>query len=1123
MKFLQIKIALLTFYYDFWHRLIQINYKMKTKFSGILTLLLAFVVQFTFAQEKTISGTVSDNSGMPLPGVNIIVKGTTNGTQTDFDGNYSISASTGDVLTFTYVGQKTVEQTVGASNTIDVTMEEDAAMLDEVVVTAQGIKREKKALGYAVSEVSAEELEQRTEGDVARVLSGKASGVQITSQSGTSGSATNVVIRGYSSITGSNQALFVVDGVPFSSDTNSQGNFVSGNVGSSRFLDLDPNNIASVNVLKGLAAATLYGTAGRNGVIVITTKSGQGGGAGPKKTEITVNQSYFVNEIASLPDYQSKYGGGFDQSFGWFFSNWGPGFAADGVDGYLNDPAGTIQPDGTVEHPYGSSAFLNNFLGGNNELNNTYTGQRYAWQPYNSVENFFRSGGVSNTSLNIRGASTDGNFSYNVNYGHLDEKGFTPGNGIRRNTLSVGGRAKLSNKFTVNASLNYSRNKVTSPPIATSQGNGTAGWSTFGNVFFTPRNVDLMGLEWELPENGGSIYYRNGNDIINPRWSVANAQNGQLTNRIFGTANLMYEINDNLNITYRAGIDWYNERNNAQSNKNGVNFNDAIFGFYDTWDNNVSIWDHFVSIGGNYNLTNDEKLGVTFTAGATSRSRTFDQKGVQSDGQVVFGLIAHSNFTNQAPIQAYSFRNIIGVFGEATFDYDNYAFVTFSGRNDWVSNLPTENNSQFYPSVSLSFLPTAAFENFKSASGKGLNYLKLRAGLGTSAGFPGGYPTALSVGQNTQANGGASGAVVTNTISNTNANPDLKPELISEFEVGFDAKFLDNRVNLALSYFDRQSKDLIVNKPLPESTGFTFTQTNIGKVEGDGWEIDLSADLFRSDNNGFNWNTRVNFTKSEQIVTEQADDQIVYAGFSNQGNAAIEGQQLGVMIGSRIERDADGNFLVDTSGNYVSGTQMAIDSNGNEVPLGTPGSRTITPIIGNPNPDYVMNFINSLSYKNFNLGFQISHVSGGDIHSATVSTLLGRGLIPEDRKNTFILPGVNQATGLPNTLQINNSSYYFNNVLFGPSELNVWDGSVIRLQEVSFGYSFPEKFLDKTPFGALSITASGFNLWYDAYNTPDAANFDPNVAGVGVGNGRGYDYLNGPSSKRWGLSIKASF
>ena len=217
-----------------------------------------------------------------------------------------------------------------------------------------------------MSEVAGEEMEQRTKGDVARVLSGKASGVNITSQSGTSGSATNVVIRGYTSINGNNQALFVVDGVPFSTETNAQGGYLGGNLGSSRFLDLDPNNIESVNVLKGLAAATLYGTAGKNGVIVITTKSGSLQNKGPKKTEITVNQSYFVNEMASMPDYQNTYGGGFDQSFGWFFSNWGPAFAANGVDGYLNDPAGIIDAEGTVEHPYGSSSFLNAFNGGNN-------------------------------------------------------------------------------------------------------------------------------------------------------------------------------------------------------------------------------------------------------------------------------------------------------------------------------------------------------------------------------------------------------------------------------------------------------------------------------------------------------------------------------------------------------------------------------------------------------------------------------------------------------------------------------------------------------------------------------------------------------------------------------------
>ncbi len=1084
---------------------------MKTKFSGILTLLLAFVVQISFAQEKTISGTISDQSGMPLPGVNIIVKGTTNGTQSDFDGNYTINANTGAVLTFTYVGLKSVERTVGSANTIDVTMEEDAAVLDEVVVTAQGIKREKKALGYAVSEVKAEELENRTEGDVARVLSGKASGVQITSQSGSSGSATNVVIRGYSSINGSNQALFIVDGVPFSSDNNTTGSFASGNVGSSRFLDLDPDNIESVNVLKGLAAATLYGSAGRNGVIVITTKSGSGAGAGPRKTEITVNTSYFVNEVASTPDYQDSYGGGFNQSFGWFFSNWGPSFRAGGVDGYLNDPAGLIDENGTVAHPYSTNVVTTQNL--SPILAAKYAGVRYDWKPYNSVDNFFRTGGVSKTSLNIRGASTDGNISYNVNYGHLDEKGFTPGNGLRRNNLSVGGRAKLSNKFTVQATLNYSRTDFSSPPVSASQGNGTTGFSVLGNIFFTPRNVDLMGLEFEVPETGGSVYYRNGNDIINPRWTVKNAGTTQLTNRIFGTATLSYELNDNLGFTYRAGIDFYNERVTSYSNKLGVNFNAAIFGFYNTTDNNNRIWDHYAAINGSFELSED--IGLSFVTGATSRSTEFDLQGVASSGQLVFGVLRHFNFANQTPLQFTSSRNIIGVFGETSFDYKDYAYLSVSARQDWVSNLPSENNSQFYPSVSASFIPTSAFEGFKSASGKGLNYLKLRAGLGQSAGFPGGFPTVNTAGQSTQQNGGSvggSGGIITNTISNTLANPDLKPELISEIEFGFDTRFWDNRVDMSVSYFDRQTKDLIVNKPLAPSSGFTRTQDNIGKVEGDGWEVDLSVDLVRNDGNGFNWNSRMNFTKSEQIVTEQADDQIVYAGFTNQGNAAIRGEQLGVIVGSRILRDANGNFTVDANGNYV-----------NEANIVLADGRSITPIIGDPNPDYVMNFINSLSYRNFNLGFQVSHTKGGDIYSSTIATLFGRGLIGEDRKNTFILPGVNQNTGQANQVQINNSSYYFNNVLFGPSELQVYDGSVLRLQEISFGYTFPEKFLENTPFGSLSITASGFNLWYDAYNTPDATNFDPNVAGVGVGNGRGFDYLNGPSSKRYGLSIKASF
>ncbi len=1092
---------------------------MNSKLNTILTLFLALIVQLSFAQEKTISGTITDESSLPLPGVNIVVKGTSTGTQTDFDGNYSITSSTGSTLVYSFVGYKTEEKVIGASNTISFGMLPDVEAIDEVIVTALGIKKEEKALGYSVAKVKSEELEQRAVADVARVLDGKASGVQITAQSGTSGSATNVIIRGFNSINGSNQALFVVDGVPFSSDNNTSGSFASGNVGSSRFLDLDPNSIESVSVLKGLAAANLYGTQGSNGVILITTKSGSNAKK-VSKTEVTVASSYFVNEIASLPDYQDSYGGGFNQSFGWFFSNWGPAFSPEGVDGYLNDPAGLIDAEGTVRHPYATSAFLNgpNGNNGNNILSDQFRGQRYEYRPYDNVSGFFQSGAVKSNSVNIKGGSKDGDVSFNTNFGHLDETGFTPGNGLRRTNISVGGVAKLNNKFTVNGTFNYALTNFKSPPVSASLGNGTTGFSVFGNVFFTPRNVDLNGLPFEIPETGGSIYYRNGNDIINPRWTLKNAGTKQITNRAFGTTSLTYDFNENLSATYRAGIDFYNERTTESSNKNGVNFDDAVFGFLQTTEVNNTIWDHFASLNGDYDLTDD--IGLSFVTGLTSRSTQFRRQGLRSTGQIVFGVKKHFNFENQSTtyadgttqIEFEQIRNIVGLLGETTLDYGNHTFLTLSARNDWVSNLPVENNSQFYASVSGSFLPTAAIEGLRSESGKGLNYLKLRAGLGQSAGFPTGYPVSPVVIQATQQNGGNAGTIVTNTSSDTNSNEGLKPELITEVEVGFDSRFLDNRINISVSYFDRQTKNLIVNTPLAPSSGFTSKTTNIGKVEGSGWEADLGFDIFKNENNGFNWNSRVNFTQSKQIVTEQDTDQIIYSGFNNLGNAAIEGEQLGVIVGTQILRDDNGNFVVNSAGNYIDQTNIILND-----------GRSITPIIGNPNPDFVMNYSNSLSYKNWNLGFQINHTVGGDVYSSTISTLLGRGLIVEDRKNTFILPGVQQGTTTPNQTQINNSTYYFTNVLFGPNELQIYDASVIRLQELSFGYSFPKRYLDKTPFGSLSLTASGFNLWYDAYNTPEAANFDPNVAGTGIGNGRGFDFLNGPSSRRFGVSLKASF
>ena len=382
-----------------------------------LTLVFLISMQLAYSQ-KTLTGLVSDSDGLPLPGATVLVSGTLTGVTTDFDGNFSINASEGQQLEFSFVGYETATVTVGSSNVINITLS-PGNQLDEVIVTSLGITREKRALGYAVSEVDNSQIESRSTGDVARILSGKASGVQVTDQGGLSGSGTNVIIRGLSTFSSSNQPLFVVDGVPFASDTNAMGGFTSGNNGSSRFLDLDPNNIESVNVLKGLAAATLYGSQGRNGVILITTKSGTtAAGLNAQKNEVTVNTSYFSSELAMKPDYQNQYGGGFDQSFGWFFSNWGPSFDKEGPAGWGRQPAlnGELsgQP-GYVIHPYVNNLSANALPKNLLSLIGLSMDSLYEWAPRDSVDEMFRTGSILNTNVNFRGQSDDGKISYNVN------------------------------------------------------------------------------------------------------------------------------------------------------------------------------------------------------------------------------------------------------------------------------------------------------------------------------------------------------------------------------------------------------------------------------------------------------------------------------------------------------------------------------------------------------------------------------------------------------------------------------------------------------------------------------------------------------------------------------------
>lgn len=1056
--------------------------------------------------QKTVTGVVSDDQGIPLPGATVLEQGTTNGVSTDFDGNFSIDVAEGGVLEISFVGYETAVVTVGQDDVINVSLAQ-GNQLEEVIVTSLGIKREKQALGYAVSEVESDALEQRGEGDIGRILTGKASGVQITNASGISGSGTSIVIRGFNTFSQGNQPLFIVDGVPFSSDTNAQGGFVDGNNGSSRFLDLDPNNIESVNVLKGLAAATLYGTQGRNGVILITTKSGSAQGAGPKKTEITVNTSYFNTDLASLPDYQMQYGNGFDQSFGWFFSNWGPSFDEGGPAGWGRQSSINGTTSGTpgfLRHPYTTASSATGVPAVIDQLG-IAPDELYEWRPYDSVGGFFQTGTTINTNVNVRGASDNGKVSYNINYGNLEDKGFTPGNILRRNNISFGGRAALSNKFTINGTLNYTSTNFKSPPVAAGYGSnvGGEGASIFANVFYTPRSVDLNGLPFQNPVTGESIYYRQNNSIQHPLWTANNASNQQAVDRVFGGATISYDINENLVASYRYGIDVYSENNVNYANKGGktgsvVNRN----GLYETWNNKKTIFDHNFTVSGQYKIT--DEIGSDFTVGFTTRSDTYDRNGVRSSGQQVFNVIRHFNYEQQDEIQFYNKRNIMGLYGQASFDYNRYAYLTLAARKDWVSNLSEENRSIVYPSASVSFLPTSAFPEIKSDM---VNLLKIRAGYGTSANFPTGYPIAATLNLDTQdfIDPRTSNVVITNTSGSVLGNPDLKPERIDEIEVGIEGRFLNSRLSLDLSIYNKITKDLIIDRRLDPSTGFTSTQTNVGKISNKGVEIDLGFDWITSQD-GLNWSTYVNWSTNDAIVDDlgQDTDLIVYSGFSTLGNAAIVGESLGTIVGSQITRDDQGRKVVNNQGSY-------------DETFGTN-------IIGDANPDWLLNISNSMSYKNFSFNFLINHVQGGDIFTYTVATLLGRGLTTDtlDRELSFILPGVN-SNGQPNTKQINNSTFYFSNVLYGPDEMLVYDGSVWRLGEISLSYSIPQSLLDKTPFGSASITASGYNLWYDAYNTPDGTNFDPNIAGTGVGNGRGFDYLNGPSSKRFGASLKLTF
>ena len=1067
-------------------------------------------ISMAYSQEKTVSGNVTDETGIPLPGVNILIKGTTTGIQTDFDGNYAIQANEGQILMFSYIGQQSVDITIGQSNLINVQMEQDTQALEEVVVTAQGIEREERSIGYAVTTVDEEQVSSRAESDIGRILQGKVAGVNITANNGLSGSATNIIIRGYSSVTQSNQPLFVVDGVPVDSGANTQTSFLDGNTESSRFLDIDPNNIASISVLKGLSATVLYGNRGRNGVILISTK-GAATGESIGKTEVTVNQSIFVSE-AILPKYQDNYGGGFHQGFGYFFSNWGPRFDRTDDDGVSN--AGQFVSGAgdaaILQHPWNFLADQTLTAGNEGLLD-----QPYEYKPYNGVEDFFRTGYITSTSVNVRGGGEKASFS--MNYGRTEDKGITPGNRLLRNNFGLGGNAKLANNLTVSGVFNFIRTDFKSPPNAVSTGSGAAfnGGAIFGDLLYTPRSVDLTNIPFQAAD-GRSVYYRSGNDIQNPYWTVANVKTTQNTDRFLGNGSISYEINDWMNLTYRLGLDTYTELNSYGQNKGGV---DGVSqGVLRTSSVRNTIWNHDIILTGDKDLSEDINLKVI--AGANSRRDEFAQDGVESQGQLVFGVLEHFNFTTPSssnslvrtgnPNLNQNFEeNLVGLYADLTFSYKNFLFVNAVGRNDWSSTLERENNSLFYPGASISFVPTSAFEGIQ---GDVLNYVKFRLGFGSSAGFPTPFNTRDVLSLNARSLVDLNGNVVSsNTVSNTLGNRDLKPERVEEFEVGLDTR-LFNRLNLNVSLFDKTTTDLITNRTLDSSTGFTSTTVNIGEIQSQGIEVDFDIDVLKEYENNIGINLAGNFSTIETTVTKLAEGTenilLTDAISGEAANYAVEGRPFGVLLGTTVLKDDAGNRLVNDAGRYLV-------------------ENTISEI-GDPNPDWTAALIPTITFKNFTLSANIQYRSGGDIYSVTTAALIGRGVVdddnPIDRESQFLLPGVKQSNGAPNDVAISATELGFNTFFGGGiNEFNIFDGTTIRLQEASLGYSLPAKMLKDTPFGSLSFKLSGSNLWFKAVNFPENIRYDSNSSSTGVGNGQGIDFFTGPSSRRYGFTLRATF
>lgn len=1053
----------------------------------LMTLLALFVLvsfQFLQAQRVQISGNVtSSEDGSSLPGVSVVVQGTTIGTVTNSSGSYTLAVpEDATTLVFSFIGMITQEVAIAGATTIDVALEPDVVGIEEVVVTALGISKQKKALGYASVEVDADETLQKSEPDMLRSLSGKVPGVEIRSTGGAPGSSTRITIRGNSSFTGDNQPLFVVDGIPYSNVMYETTNMsTGGGAYSSGIVTLDPNDIESSSVLKGAAAAALYGSRAKNGVVVITTKSGS---ARAKQLSITLNSSVNFETLSKLPEYQNTYGNGANFKYSNANGSWGPRFES--LDSIPTWPG------------------YQQFFGDNIP---------FVPQPDN-VKNLFQTGVVYENSLNVQSGNEMG--SYNFTVSDLRNTGYIPNSSFNRTSISMGGNMRFWDRMTASAGASYSRGKQVGGIFGNNQASDGYGASSFARALWLGRTWIMD--PYEDPATGLPLQ-PNGDQFDNPLWSWQNNQIITAMDRVTGNVRIAFDLTDWMTLSYKAGVNTFiqnrqeiveiGSRANVYGGTGGITTDDA----------------YAQEINGQALLSFNKEFGDISLMGVIGHeinSRNSRTSAVRGFTFVNPGIHSLSNTESVIPYGGgIEQQRLVGVFGDVTVGFKNYLFLNLTGRNDWSSTLPPDDNSYFYPAVGLSWIFTDALGLESSV----FNLGKLRASWGKvgmdadpysifntyslrSGNFPFLGQTAL-------------------TRPNTGYDIALSPEFKTDLEFGTYLVFFNNRLGLDVTYYQSQATDMIYAVFVAPTSGYTNYYTNVGRMDNNGWEISLDATPVRT-SSGFDWNIYGSFSRNVNEVKNINDkDSLTYVSqlFGDPSSAIIIGEPYGVFYGEVAATDDNGNYLIDAGdGNIIKETEKTA--------------------YGSPYPDFTLGLTNTFRFKGLTLSVLFDYRHKGALFSNSITSLLGRGVTKdtEDRETTQIIPGVYgdpltlepilDANGdvIPNNTQLTVNDMYFYaggaNTSFGinsAGEFQVYDATVFRMRELSLGYDLPSGILQSTPIKGINISFTARNLWFFAPNIPKYTNFDPEVSTYGISNVQGVEYSGAPSTKRYGVNLRIIF